>query len=225
MTRALALDTSTWWCGVALLETVAQGPTVVAALGVRVQDSHAARLLRLVDLLLGEVGWSRTELDLFVATRGPGSFTGVRIGLGTVRGLAVASGRPCVGVGTLEAMAEAFGPAEAERVPLLDAGRGEVYGARFDAAGSPPQALEPPWVGPPERALAGEGPRVLFGPAVAVHEARLRRAGWRGPRRHAPTCVAAGAGRLALALGLAPGAGMEPLYVRPPDAERQAPQH
>jgi tRNA threonylcarbamoyladenosine biosynthesis protein TsaB len=224
VTRLVALDTSGRWGGVALLEAGPSGdPRLVAEAGLVLGDSHAAHVLALLGTLLAEAGWSRTEVDAYAATRGPGSFTGIRVGLGTIRGLGLASSRPCVGVGTLDAVAEAFGPAAGERVPLVAAGRGEVFGARFDALASPPEEILPPWLGPPERALeGGHGEPVIFGPGTDESAARLRAAGWRGLAGHAPTSVAAAAGRLAL-LGLRGGArdgqGLSPLYLRPPDAE------
>jgi tRNA A37 threonylcarbamoyladenosine modification protein TsaB len=118
-------------------------------------------------------------------------------------------------------MAEAFGPAAGERVPLLSAGRGEVYGARFDASSSPPVEIIGPWLGPPERALeGGRGEPVVFGPGATADV--LRAAGWKNGPRRVPTSVAAAAGRLALlrlAAGALDGEGLSPLYVRPPDAE------
>jgi tRNA threonylcarbamoyladenosine biosynthesis protein TsaB len=222
VTRIVALDASTWWEGIALLEaTSAGGPQLVAEAGLLVRDSHAVHALALLDALLAEAGWSRSTVDAYAATRGPGSFTGLRVGLGTVRGLGLASSRPCFGIGTLWAMADAFGPADAERVPLLPAGRGEVYGARFDAAASPPVEVAGPWLGRPERALeGGRGKAVVFGPGISPAE--LRAAGATEAPRHAPTSVAAAAGRLALlrlAAGAVDGEGLSPLYVRPPDAE------
>ena len=68
-----------------------------------------ARLLDGADRLLASVGWDRRRIDGYVAVRGPGSFTGVRVGLGTIRGLALAAGRPCAGIVSLEALAHAHG--------------------------------------------------------------------------------------------------------------------
>ena len=225
MSRLLAIDTSTWWGGVALVESRAgESPRLAAEIGLYVEDSHAARLLPLIESVLALAGWSKTSLDVYVATRGPGSFTGIRVGLGVLRGLAIATGRPCIGVGTLEAMAEAYGPCPFDRVPLLDAGRGEVYGARYDASSSPPRELEPPWVGNPERALAGRerSPAAVFGGGAVAHEARLRATGHRGPLAPTPTSLAAAAARIASARPdeAADGArDVAPLYVRPADAE------
>jgi len=220
--RVIAIDTSTRWGGAALLDRHDGAARVIAEVGAFVEDSHAARTLPMVEQLLALAGWSKNSLDAYAAVRGPGAFTGVRVALGLVRGLAMATGRPCVGVGSLDAIAEAWGPASGDRVPLLDAGRGEVYGARFDATGSPPRAVIPAWVGDAVRALDGGGDIMVLGGGAASHERQLREAGYRGVVGRAPTGVAAGAGRIALCmLADRPDSDIDfaPLYVRPSDAE------
>ncbi len=226
MIRAIAMDASTWWSGVALVE-FGDGdttPVVVAEIGLRVRDSHAVHLLALLERLLSEADWPRSAVDAYAATRGPGSFTGLRVGLGTVRGLALASSRPAVGVGTLDAMAEAFGPADRDRVPLLDAGRKQAYGARFDPAGSPPHEIAPAWMGACQLALPpGSREPVLFGNGAIAYEPDLREAGYRGLVSPGSAAVAGGAARIAawrVRQGARDGDGMSPLYIRPADAER-----
>jgi len=220
--RLLALDASTWWGGAAVLESHEGEARLVAETGLHIESSHAARLLPMVEALLAAAGWPKNSLDAYAAVRGPGSFTGLRVALGLMSGLALAASRPLVGVGTLPAMAEAFGPAALDRVPLLDAGRGEVYGARFDAVGSPPTALTPAWVGEAASALRDGAGVVVFGGGAQTHAARLREAGYAGPIGRVPTSVASAAGRIALAMLAAgtvlPG-DLTPLYVRPSDAE------
>ena len=144
MIRVLALDTSTAWGSVALVEQEGceNRPRVVAEHGERVDGAHAERLLHWIGQLLSGAGWSKTGFDAYATTRGPGSFTGVRVGLGTIRGLSLAAGRPCFGVTTLEAIVEAHGPADMDRIPLMDAGRGELYTARYDADSFPPVEVE-----------------------------------------------------------------------------------
>src|SRR5262249_30031122 len=105
--RVLAIDTSTWWGGAALVERSADGSILVAAeCALHVEDSHAARLLPVIEALLGLAGWAKTDPAAYAATRGPGSFTGIRVGLGLLEGLALATGRRCLGIPTLQAMAE-----------------------------------------------------------------------------------------------------------------------
>jgi tRNA threonylcarbamoyladenosine biosynthesis protein TsaB len=224
VTRILSMDAATLWGGVALVLVGPEGrPTVVAEAGLLSSQSRAPHLLTLADAVLAEAGWARTSIDGFAATRGPGSFTGLRVALGTVSGLALSSGRPAFGIGTLEAMAELEGEAGGPRVPLLDARRGEVYGAVYDASGSPPGEIVPPWVGAPERALAIAGSdAVLFGSGTVEHASRLADAGWKGIPRARTQGFAGAAGRLAALRwmrGDRGGEGMSPLYLRPADAE------
>jgi tRNA threonylcarbamoyladenosine biosynthesis protein TsaB len=223
VTRLLAIDTSTWWGGAALVVADGEEIRVAAEVGLLVEDSHAARLLSLVTALLDLAACPKESIDAYAAVRGPGSFTGIRVGLGMLRGFAIATGKPCLGVGTLEAMAEAFGAAACDRVPLVDAGRGEVYGARYDPASSPPEERVAPWVGPVELALRGAAPAAVtvFGGGAVHHRVRLEAAGVRIVAGRVPAAVAAGAGRIALRR-LAAGTtktDAAPLYVRPSDAE------
>jgi tRNA threonylcarbamoyladenosine biosynthesis protein TsaB len=219
MRRLLALDTSTWWAGAALVE----GGGVRLERRLHVTDSHAARLLPLIDATLAEAGWDRATLDAFAAVRGPGSFTGIRVGLGLLRGLALASGRPCVGVGTLDAMAQERGPSPGARVPVLDASRGEVYAAVFDATDSPPSATREAWLGSPESVVAAAPPgAVAFGAGAEKYAELLRSAGLAVEPGRAGCGVAGAAGIVAwrrLEAGTPHGADVEPLYLRPADAE------
>jgi tRNA threonylcarbamoyladenosine biosynthesis protein TsaB len=87
-----------------------------------------------LEALLGRQHLRPGDIDLFAAASGPGSFTGVRVGLAAVKGLADVAGKPAVGVSNLVALA-GYGTA-ALRVPLIDARRGEVFAAVFDRAGA-----------------------------------------------------------------------------------------
>lgn len=95
--------------------------------------SHSETLMGLVDGAFKATGLAPTDLDLYGVCAGPGSFTGLRIGLATVKGLAFVNNTPCAGVSTLEALAL---PQQGEGTVLcaLDARRGEVYWAAFDLA-------------------------------------------------------------------------------------------
>ena len=118
----LSVDTATLGGSVCL----ARGSTVLAS---RVGDpevSHSHSLLKDIDKVLDRAAASLKDVDLFAAASGPGSFTGLRIGLATVKGLAATLRISCVGIPTLHAVAHAAGPATAT-VALLPAGRGEVF--------------------------------------------------------------------------------------------------
>lgn len=219
MKRILALDTSTWWGSVALVERATKGeaPSIVAEVGERIDDSHAEHLLDWIARVLGEAGWPKTSIDVYAATRGPGSFTGIRVGLGTVRGLGLATGRPCVGVTTLEAIAEAHGPDDRERFPVMDAGRGELYAGRYDARSSPPAERTPPWLGGATDVLARAataGGTIIAGPGT---RADIPAGVQTTPVVSAPLRLAGATGRVgAFREGsLQP---LAPLYIRPPDA-------
>jgi tRNA threonylcarbamoyladenosine biosynthesis protein TsaB len=220
MKQLAAIDTSTWRLGVALVEGEGGDGITVAEEGLRITDSHSKHLLSILEALLAEAGWARNGIDAYVATRGPGAFTGVRVGLGTIRGLSLAANRPCFGVGTLESLAAANGPEPVDRVPLMDAGRSELYAARFDGASFPPRPLLEPWTGSANSIQSkGDGPAVFLGPGAQAHSEVLLAAGDGSMVRDSVLSVAAAAGRLALhgmENGWSPDQGMSPLYIRPP---------
>lgn len=121
----LAADTSLPILSVALVRDGA----LIGALALEGRGSRNEKLLPAIDTLLGENAVDRATLDLLAVTRGPGSFTGVRIGLATMQGLAMALKRPVVAMTTHEAIA--FG--ETGRVAIADdAGRGELYLSVFE---------------------------------------------------------------------------------------------
>lgn len=121
----LAADTSLPILSVALVND----GTLVGALAAEGRGSRNEKLLPAVDWLLGENGVDRREVELLAVTRGPGSFTGVRIGLATFQGLALVLGRPVCAMSTHEAIA--YG--EPGRVSVVDdAGRGELYVSTFE---------------------------------------------------------------------------------------------
>jgi tRNA threonylcarbamoyladenosine biosynthesis protein TsaB len=220
--RTAAIDTSTWWGSVALVQGDGGQGEVVAEGGLLVRESHSRHLLPFLEHLLVQAGWDRSELDLYAATRGPGSFTGIRVGLGTVRGLALAAERPCYGVGTLEALAAANGTEDRDRVAVMDAGRGEIFAARFTGGSFPPEPVAEPWLGKPcSVGASGTGPAVFFGEGARKHHEELLAGDPGSMIRTGLTGVAVGAGLLAVRMahdGASPGEGMSPLYLRAPDA-------
>lgn len=130
----LALDTATEACSAAVVARDA----VLAHRFERLQRGHAERLMPMVEAVMAEAGLDYHVLCAMAATVGPGSFTGVRVGLAVARGLALAAAVPLIGVTTLEALAAAVSPAEAAGQRILcalDAMRGQVYAQWFDAAG------------------------------------------------------------------------------------------
>lgn len=119
----LAADTSLPIFSVALL----RDRSLIGAVALEGRSSRNEKLLPAVDWLLNESGVDRHEIDLFAVTRGPGSFTGVRIGLATIQGLALALGKPICAMSTHEAIADG-----GNVTVIDDAGRGEYYVSRFE---------------------------------------------------------------------------------------------
>ena len=130
--RVLAVDTTSPRGSVA----VAGPEGVLAEARLVATEGHSRWLLPAVEALLGGLGLAASALDLFAVTTGPGSFTGLRVGLGSVQGLSLASGRPCVGLPTLDVLAFAAAGSSGTIVALVDAFRGEVYSGVYDAIGS-----------------------------------------------------------------------------------------
>ena len=107
------------------------------------QLTHSRTLLPMAEDMLKNTELSLDDVDLFAVAHGPGSFTGVRIGVSTVKGLAWASDKPCVGVSTLEAMAWHGLAAGGLICPVMDARRSQVYNALFEIRDGKPERLTP----------------------------------------------------------------------------------
>ena len=124
--KCLVLDTALSACSAALVD----GDTVRSNRFEAMQKGHAEALLPMIDEVLAEAGCSYKDLDRLAVTVGPGAFTGLRIGLSTARGLAVALDLPLAGVTTLEALAVAAAnaePSDQDIAVAIDARRGQVY--------------------------------------------------------------------------------------------------
>ena len=103
--------------------------------------THSVNLLPMIDAACQSSGLTIAELDRIAVVSGPGSFTGVRIGVSTVKGLAHAHNTPCVAVDALEAMAAGAGEFSGVICPIQDARAGQVYGAAFTAGDARPERL------------------------------------------------------------------------------------
>ena len=129
----LAADTTTVNGSVAL----AEGGHVIGEIRLGRQQGHSATLLPGIEFLLRSMELAPAAVDVWAIAVGPGSFTGLRVGLSTIQGLALASERPCVGVSALHAHAARAIGAAPYVVALMDAFRQEVYGQVFDADARP----------------------------------------------------------------------------------------
>lgn len=125
--KILAVDTCSKSCSVAASDS---GHLVGEMTTLR-RQTHSRHIMRMIDMALEMSGMAIEEVDAFGVTRGPGSFTGLRIGISTVKGLALAAGKPMVGVSSLEALAWPMSLSDGLVCALLDAGKGEVYSACY----------------------------------------------------------------------------------------------
>lgn len=223
----LAIDTATPCCSVALTEGCRQDGRVMATLTLCGTVTHSRRLLTTVDWLLAEMAISWPEIDSVAVSIGPGSFTGLRIGMATAKGFVYAAEKPLLGVSTLAALAA--GCSSSKMIcAVLDARKKEVYSAFFrqDGFGAIRQVSNISVMHPEHLAERIQEPVYMVGDAVAVYgnlwQAMLGDAFESAPAQmHVP--MAASLGLLA-AEQLLTGqtldkASAAPLYVRASDAE------
>ncbi len=192
------------------------------------QETHSKRLLLALDWLLRESGVSWEELDGLAISLGPGSFTGLRIGLGTIKGLAMATGKPLLGVPTLDGLAAQLAFSPQLICPILDARKKEVYTAlyRGSASGELQRLSDYLVVAPAALVQTISEPAILIGDGALLHGEFLKQQ-LPGLITCAPAELnfrrAAAIGALALKMWdrgefLDPGS-CGPIYVRASDAE------
>jgi tRNA threonylcarbamoyladenosine biosynthesis protein TsaB len=125
--RILAVDTATKSCSVAIVEK----KSIIAETTLFIEQTHSKHLMEMIDTVLNLSGLTVSEVDGFAVTRGPGSFTGLRISISSIKGFALASGKPVVGVSSLDSLAMQCCFSSYLISPLLDARKGEVYFSRY----------------------------------------------------------------------------------------------
>jgi tRNA threonylcarbamoyladenosine biosynthesis protein TsaB len=200
---------------------------VLCDLRLDVPASHAPRLLTLIHQALHLASAPLTSIDLFAVSQGPGSFTGLRIGIATLMGLGHALQREVVGVDSLEALAMKAGSSPLQVGALLDARKGEVFGALFRASHAGPCRVTPNLVMSPEAFCAKiSKSTLLLGTGVEVYrgvwERHLGNLAIFAPPWLGMPCsveVAALAFNRAIMGRGEPKAALSPIYVRPSEAE------
>jgi tRNA threonylcarbamoyladenosine biosynthesis protein TsaB len=222
--RRLAVDTATLTQSIAVVD----GMDVLAERTLRRRrgrgGGHSASLLAAIHGIVAECGMRFEDVDLLVAGLGPGSFTGLRIGLASLKGLAFATSIPLAGISSLEALAAGTG-ASGLIVPMFDARKQEVYAAAYrdGVAVLPDCAIGPKTLAERIRALTAPGENVtLLGEGLATYAAHFEGVGRPlGPAFRSPRASHLGllAARLTPA-DVGPLATLEPNYQRASDAER-----
>ncbi|MDD5285890.1 MAG: tRNA (adenosine(37)-N6)-threonylcarbamoyltransferase complex dimerization subunit type 1 TsaB [Desulfuromonadaceae bacterium] len=166
--KILVIDTSTSMATVAL----AVDEKVVAESCFNSDRTLSARLIPEIMRILAITGVAAADIDLFASSIGPGSFTGVRGGVATVQGLALAAGKPCVGFSSLALLAMNFPFSSHPVCSLLDARKSEVYAALFDCSAALPNPLMNDCVMSPasffDRLCSATGKHILFAGEGAI---------------------------------------------------------
>lgn len=163
--KILALETATTAGSIALLDDSAG---IIGECGVNIRVAHSERLMSSIEWLLNASRVTIQDIDVFAVSSGPGSFTGLRIGVSTVKGFCFASGKPAVAVPTLDAFARVLPYSGFPVCPMLNARKNEIYTGLYQWKGTEMIRVIPNSAVRPEDFL-----RELTGPAVFIGEGAL----------------------------------------------------
>ncbi|MGH9470439.1 MAG: tRNA (adenosine(37)-N6)-threonylcarbamoyltransferase complex dimerization subunit type 1 TsaB [Terriglobia bacterium] len=154
----LAFDTTSPWGGAAIF----QGEQCLASIRHEGPGDYSVSLFQAVEEMLNETGLSLRQIDLFATANGPGSFTGIRVGLAAAQGWSAAFGKPARGIGVLDAMIEEAGACEDYAAPVLDARRDQFY-AEWRPSPALARSEAAPAEGGPQRASGCKPAAVVMG--------------------------------------------------------------
>ncbi len=219
----LGIETSTKTGSVAVISEKG----VIAQYSLNIEVTHSERLMSTVDRVLKDTGLAMQQFDGFAVAIGPGSFTGLRIGLATVKGLALATGKPVAAVPTLQALARNIPFASHPVCPMLDARKNEVYAALYTFDGSALMQTMPETVIPLAQLTSFISDRTVFtGEAARLYRTELE--GILGERAlFAPLSSILPSAAIVAEVGLemirsgkhSDPDSLTPLYIRRPEAE------
>lgn len=171
--KILAVDTATLAGSVALTED----DRLLGEVTLELARKHSERLMPSIAFLLEQHGLPTQQLDGLAVDIGPGSFTGLRVGLATMKGLAFSLGKPLVGINSLEVLVENAALASGLLAPVLDARKGQIFTALFQGRGrGQPERISEDWCLAPDE-LAGRisEPVLLFGEGARVYREVLQK--------------------------------------------------
>jgi len=222
--KILAIETSTMLGGVAVM---GETEGLITEVRLNVKSTHSERLMTEVDHVLKQACMSISEIDVFGIAIGPGSFTGLRIGLSTVKGLSYATGKPIVSVPSLEALAWNFPYSAYPVCTMFDARKKEVYAAvfRWEDSGFK-RVMAETSVKPYDLLKSLDGPVIFAGEGAQLYrETIVEMAGENAlfPRWHfmvpSPSNIASMGLTKALEGVFSEPVGLVPLYIRKSEAE------
>ncbi len=156
--RILAVDTATTSCSVAIVDQT----SLLSEFTIDREETHSRHLMDMIKAVMTMAGLNFSDLDGFAVTRGPGSFTGLRIGISTIKGLVVASEKPVVGISSLETLAFQVSYSRDLICPILDARKGEVYFSRYRFLNGHLKRQTKERVAPPDKAVDDLNESCLF---------------------------------------------------------------
>lgn len=169
-TCLLAVDTATEICGVAL----AVDGRVKAELILNNGVTHTQSIMAAIETVLDMTGMEIGSIDAYAVTRGPGGFTGLRIGISTVKGLSLATGKPMVGVSSLEVLAHQASADAGLICPMMDARRNELYWTLYQREGTDTRSVLAEQVGPAaDMAEKIDRPCYFIGNGVAQYRSTI----------------------------------------------------
>lgn len=220
----LGIETATWMGSVALAD---DDKGVIAEVNISSTASHSERLLPCIDRIFRETGSRLEDCDGICVSIGPGSFTGLRIGLATAKGLAYAAGKPMAGISSLETLAHGIPLARIPICTVIDARKGEVFACIFEWQGLELVARTPELVVSPEGLMEKiTEPTILVGNGLIPYAPPFRHTlkekavflthPFNFPR--ASVLAMKGLDRLAQGKGVGPE-DLVPVYIRPSEAE------
>jgi tRNA threonylcarbamoyladenosine biosynthesis protein TsaB len=168
--KILAVDTATKSCSVAIIEA----GSVCAELTTLKEQTHSKHLMELIHNALGISGFGAADIDGLAVTIGPGSFTGLRIGVSTIKGLAHALDKPVAGISSLDVLAWQCADRSYLICPLLDARKGEVYSATYRYNHDTLTPKSPETASAPEAAIQKiKEPCVFIGSGAQLYRKRI----------------------------------------------------
>lgn len=219
--KILALDTSALTATVALLNN----DKILGEISFSTAMTHSQTIMPMIDSLLKGLSLNCSDIDVFACANGPGSFTGLRIGIGTIKGLAYGVDKPVVGVSTLEALAMNVPYSEFIIAPIMDARRNQVYNALYKYENGKLLTLAEPRAISVEELAAELSSKTLFvGDGVYPYREQLVSLMGKNALFASPNLCLQRASSVAYAASLkqpSSAAELSAVYLRKPQAERE----